>query len=330
MPAQRNLNPDLDGRTAIVIGHGNVALDVARILISPYNIIKHTDICDYALESLKASRIRNVIVAGRRGPLEASFTIKEMREMINLPNCRTLFRKEDFSHVTNFADIPRPKKRIMELMHKNAFKDEQNEDSLKENEFRPVFFRSPVEILSKRDKVCGVKFEVNKLLTSEDGSQKAVGTGQYESMECDLVLRSIGYKSVKVDDGIPFDNRMGIIPNKDGRVVEAAGSDTIVKGLYCSGWVKHGPVGVILTTMTEAKSTANMIAQDLKDKTQTKAATIADVNLFLQERGVRPVSFIDWEKIDAEETRRGQEQQKPREKIVSETEMLNVALKNEK
>eukprot|EP00794_Sanderia_malayensis_P014343 gene14343-15839_t len=330
MPAQQDLCLNLSGETAVVVGHGNVALDVARILLSPYDIIKYTDICEYALDVLKTSKIKNVIVAGRRGPLEASFTIKELREMINLPNCRAQFRQEDFVHIKPMLDsLPRQKKRIAELMCKTAFAEEE-EMSLKENMFSTMFLRSPVEILSDgvSSRVAGVRFEVNKLVSGEDGFKRPVGTGVFEDVRCNLVLRSIGYKSIQVDEGIPFDTRMGIIPNKDGRVTESADSDSMVKGLYCSGWVKHGPVGVILTTMTEAKSTANAISQDLKNSNgEFKSATIDDVKVFLASKNVTPISFIDWEKIDAEETRRGKEHQKPREKIVSKKEMLKFALK---
>lgn len=325
MPAQRELKPCLKGKTAVVIGHGNVALDVARILLSPYDIIKHTDICKYASDALRTSEIQNVVVAGRRGPLEASFTIKEIREMINLPDCQTTFRPEDFIQAKEvLPSLPRPKKRITELMCKTAFQDP--EDFGKINSFRPIFFRSPVEIQGS-DEVSGVKFEINKLVTSEDGSQKAIGTGEFEEIECNLILRSIGYKSIKVDEGIPFDNRMGVIPNIDGRVTVEPNADEILKGLYCSGWVKHGPVGVILTTMTEAKATANVISEDFKNADAVKAASKSDIDNYLASKGVKPVSFIDWQKIDAEETRRGLELQKPREKIVSEMEMLDVVKK---
>lgn len=330
MPAQSELHPDLSTDTAIVIGHGNVAVDVARILLSPYDILKHTDICSYALEALKNSQIRKVVVAGRRGPLEAAFTIKEIRELIKLPECKTIFKQADLQHVKEeISNLPRQKKRIVELMCKTAFDEPTSEDSVKRNALYPTFFRSPVEILEKNSKVSGVLFEINKLVTSEDGSQKALGTGEYEEIKCGLVLRSIGYKSVRVDEGIPFDSKMGVIPNKDGRVIECAGSDDIVEGLYCSGWIKHGPVGVILTTMTEAKATGSVIAQDIKDaKLSLKGAETHDINKFLESKGVDAVTYVDWERIDQEETRRGIEKKKPREKIVSKEEMLDVVIKS--
>ena len=332
MPAHKSLDPNLLTDTAVVIGHGNVAIDVARILLSPYDKLKYTDICNHALDVLKKSTVRSVFMAGRRGPLEAAFTIKEIRELINLPDCRTIFKQDDFHHVQEvLPTLPRQKKRLTELMFKTAFNEPNQEDLKKINKLYPIFFRSPVEILGKGTKVAGVKFEINKLVVSDDGSNRAVGTGQFEEVECGLVLRSIGYRSIKVDEGIPFDSKMGFIPNKDGRVVEEAGSDKVIKGLYCSGWVKHGPVGVILTTMIESKATGTAIVEDFKNESITlKGLSDSDLESFLASKGVRPLTYIDWQKIDEEETRRGAEMKKPREKIVSENEMIDVAMKKDR
>ena len=330
MPAHANLNPDLSGQTAVIIGHGNVAIDVGRILLSQYDILQHTDICNYALDALKLSKVNNVYVAGRRGPLEASFTIKELREMINLPGCRTVFKKEDFEQLKeDIPSLPRQKKRIMELMFKTANQKPVLENTAYLNKFQPLFFRSPVEILSdEKSKVKGVKFEVNRLAALEDGSQKSIGTGQFEEINCSLVIRSIGYRSIRVDEGIPFDARMGFIPNKNGRVVKEAGSDEVLKGLYCSGWVKHGPVGVILTTMAEAKTTGNLIAEDINSNLlDGKGLTNSEVDSFLKSKNIEPLTYVDWERIDEEETKRGAELKKPREKIVSEKEMIEIASK---
>ena len=332
MPAHRTLNPHLSTDTAVIIGHGNVAIDVARILLSPYDILKHTDICIHALDALQKSSVKQVVLAGRRGPLEAAFTIKEIRELINLPNCRTIFKQDDFQYAREvLPTLPRPKKRLIELLCKTASSSSTQGDLEKINKLHPVFLRSPVEILSNGSKVAGVKFEINKLVLSDDGSNKAVGTGQFEEVECGLVLRSIGYRSVKVDEGIPFDFKMGFIPNNSGRIVEEAGSEKVVNGLYCSGWVKHGPVGVILTTMVESKATGNSIVEDIKNGIiGGKGLSDSDLQSFLSSRGVKPLTYVDWKKIDEEETRRGVEMKKPREKIVSESEMIEFALKNEK
>ena len=138
MPAQSELYPDLSADTAVVIGHGNVAVDVARILLSPYDILKHTDICSYALEALKNSQIKKVVLAGRRGPLEAAFTIKEIRELIKLPECRTIFRHEDLQQMKEeIPNLPRQKKRIVELMCKTAFDEPCPEDLVKRNTLFP-------------------------------------------------------------------------------------------------------------------------------------------------------------------------------------------------
>jgi len=137
-------------------------------------------------------------------------------------------------------------------------------------------------------------------------------------------LRSIGYKSIHIEEGIPFDIRLGVIPNINGRVVEEPSSKNIVKGLYCSGWVKHGPVGVIVTTMNEAFATAENIVEDMK-KNDFSTCNNMDVTSILTQRGVNYVSFSDYENIDIEELFRGKQQNKPREKIISTAEMLVVA-----
>jgi len=190
-------------------------------------------------------------------------------------------------------------------------------------------FVSPVEIITdEKRNVKALKLQKNRLVKNEDGYMSPLPTDEYEIIQCGMVLRSIGYKSISVEEGIPFDKRLGIIPNINGRVVESPSSKDIVKGLYCSGWVKHGPVGVIVATMNESYATAQSIVQDLKEGNIVEPSKqnfdAADV---LRDRGIKIVTFEDYEKIDVEEMFRGKESKKPREKIISSQEMLDVAFK---
>ncbi|RVE59294.1 hypothetical protein OJAV_G00187110 [Oryzias javanicus] len=307
LPSCRELNPDLSCDTAIVLGQGNVALDVARILLSPLDFLKKTDITQPALEALAASRVRRVWIVGRRGPMQVACTIKELREMATLPGTRPEMTPADFDGVRDaLKDLSRPRKRLTELMMKTALEPPGEKERERWGAASRVwgfrFFRSPVEVLpdSGGKKVAAVRLAVNRLEGSGEAAQ-AVITGEVEDVPCGLVISSIGYKSLPIDPAVPFDPRRAVVPNSMGRVQQ-------VSGLYCSGWVKTGPTGVIAT-------------RRYSDSFDTKCdSLIEDID-----SGVNPVAFSDWEKIDSLEVRRGEVCGKPREKLLSVEEMLAVA-----
>jgi len=336
LPAHAELSPNLDCETAVVVGHGNVALDVARILLAPLALLEHTDICHHAIEALQNSRVKRVILLGRRGPLEVSFTIKELREMIRLDGTKPVLRAEDFVDIRpKVPEIVRQRRRLIDLMCKTALDEPSPKDSARfdaaSKEWHLEFLSSPREILlDDSNNVKGIRIQKNELIENEDGSTVAKATDQTVDIECGMVLRSIGYKSIPLQEGVPFDNKMGVIPNINGRVVQQAGSKELVKGLYCSGWVKHGPVGVIVTTMNEAFATAETIVEDLNAGAVNQETNISDVAELLRGRGVNFVSYEDYQKIDLEEIWRGKQSSKPREKIVDTSEMLNFASHDEK
>ncbi|XP_048757810.1 NADPH:adrenodoxin oxidoreductase, mitochondrial-like isoform X2 [Ostrea edulis] len=232
LPQDRELSVDLDVENVVILGQGNVALDVARILLTPINILQKTDISQHALEALSRSRVKKVYLVGRRGPLQVAFTIKELREMTRLPGCRPVIHKDDVYNLNQvIKDLPRPRKRLTELLYKTSMETSDADASLwaqasKEWELR--FRLSPTEIIEKAGKVTGVKFCVNQLQGDDLVNKSAVSTEETEDIECGLVFRSIGYKSVPIDLGLPFDERKGIIPNNKGRVLDRP-------GLYCSG-----------------------------------------------------------------------------------------------
>ncbi|XP_065659693.1 NADPH:adrenodoxin oxidoreductase, mitochondrial isoform X2 [Hydra vulgaris] len=335
LSAHANLSVNLDCETAVIVGQGNVALDVARILLAPLKHLEKTDICKHAYDALSKSRIRRVHIVGRRSPLEVSFTIKELREMINLEDTIALFNPEDFKNIEMIVeDLPRQRKRIIDLMCKTATLSQKQFYSSKDNPLKDKklwsldFLKNPVKILTSAHKVTGIRFEKNKL-DIKNNIKVAIGMGVFEDLTCGMVLRSIGYKSIKIDNGIPFDAQLGIIPNINGRVVERVSSKDVVKGLYCSGWVKHGPVGMIVTTMNEAYETAENIIRDMKSGIiQDKFDT--NVEEYMKLKGIKYVSFDGYKQIDFEEVKRGNLSKKPREKIVSLSEMLDYAFKNNK
>ncbi|KFO90852.1 hypothetical protein N320_12367, partial [Buceros rhinoceros silvestris] len=326
LPENRGLKPDLSCETALIVGHGNVALDIARILLSPLHLLRKTDITDCSLAALACSKVKRVWLVGRRGPLQVAFTIKELREMINLPGARPVLNPADFTGLENAVkDAPRPRKRLTELMIKTALEKPGEktvemqvaaEQAAAPREWGLKFQRSPQEVLPTADgrRVRGVRMALTRLEGSGD-SAKAIPTGDVEELECGLVLSSIGYRSLPLDPA----------------AVPTAGVDSLPLcarvGLYCSGWVKRGPTGVIITTMNDSFDTAHSVLEDLQagvlDVSSSREGFGA-VESILRSRGVRPVSFSDWEKIDAAEVARGKAAGKPREKIVDPQEMLQL------
>ncbi|XP_015762339.1 PREDICTED: NADPH:adrenodoxin oxidoreductase, mitochondrial-like, partial [Acropora digitifera] len=328
LPSNSSLDPDLSSETAVILGQGNVALDVARILLSPVERLETTDICEHALKKLRNSCVRTVYIVGRRGPLQVAFTIKELREMTKLSGCQAVFYPEDFETIQEkIASISRPRKRLTELMCKTAL-DETAPRRTANKEWRLKFRRRPVEFLSSADgnKVAGVRFEVNDLVENSDGSIEAKGTGVYEDLPCGLVFRSIGYKSISIDEQVPFDTRRGVIPNIDGRVVrpgvtgESHSNATVIPGnVY---------IRVIATTMNDAFHTGQLVVEDLKadfnlQSTRSEKGYEA-IHKLLLSRGVKPVFFNHWNKIDQVEQEMGKKLGKPREKIISVQKLLEI------
>ncbi|KAI8137881.1 hypothetical protein BJV82DRAFT_633632 [Fennellomyces sp. T-0311] len=313
-----------DTDTAVVIGQGNVALDVARILLSPIDTLRKTDITEYALDALSRSRIKHVHVVGRRGPLQAAFTSKELREQMNLPDVSFKadmeWIKSEIEAAQPVLSKNRPLKRMMGILEKGS------KSTSTDRSWSLEFLRSPSEILTDADRtrVQGIRYELNRLEGPPLGA-KAVGTGQFADQECGLVLRSIGYKSLPME-GVPFDARQGRVPNSYGKILDAEGNE--VPGMYTAGWLKRGPTGVIVSTMTDAYETAETIVDDLKesrpmlDGSGKKGAE--GLTEIFKSRNIRPVSYGEWKRIEAAEFAAGEKLGKPREKFRSPEDMLAV------
>nr|XP_033817596.1 NADPH:adrenodoxin oxidoreductase, mitochondrial isoform X2 [Geotrypetes seraphini] len=327
LPENQNLEPDLSSETAVILGQGNVALDVARILLTSPDLLKKTDITAHSLEAIAHSKVKRVWLVGRRGPLQVAFTIKELREMINLPGTKPLLYPSDFEGLRDvIKDVPRPRKRLTELLIKSALEKPSEKEAARwvsaTREWGLKFLRSPIEVLPSANgkQAAGIRLAVNRLEGSGE-SVVAVPTGEFEDIECGLILSSIGYKSLPIAPSLPFDAEQGTIPNSMGRVHK-------VPGLYCSGWVKRGPTGVIITTMNDSFDTAQSMLEDLSSgvvDTSVHKPGFQSLRETLQQRGVRCVSFSDWEKINAAETAKGGEVGKPREKILDLEVMIRLA-----
>lgn len=250
-------------------------------------------------------------MVGRRGPLQAAFTIKELREMTKLPNCSTLLSQQDFIGVEEQLNtLPRPRKRITELML-TTLKENKKQTS---NYFIPKFYRSPLQF-SGQGKVSSVLLGVNELKGGDLLKASAALTDVREELPCDLVVRSIGYKSIKVDDSLPFDHEKGTVVNKAGRVGE---------GLYATGWLGTGPTGVILTTMSNSFETANHICTELSKREIVSKPGFDGLKSKLKTSNVSRVTWDGWLKIDKYEQECGKPLGKPREKIVNVEKMLEI------
>ncbi|XP_021941049.1 NADPH:adrenodoxin oxidoreductase, mitochondrial isoform X2 [Zootermopsis nevadensis] len=320
LPRDTDLPVDLNVEEVAVLGQGNVALDVARILLTPIDRLKNTDITEHALEALSRSRVRRVRLIGRRGPLQVAFTIKELREMLALPDCITVCKLQDFEAVRPLVPgLERPRRRLTELLCKAADSSPSGDLDESKRHFHLVFFRSPLSFYPSPDvphAVGSMKLVVNQL----DGQQQAVPTAITETVQCGLVLRSIGYRSTQADPALPFDTGRGRVPNISG---------VVHPGLYVAGWLATGPVGVILSTMTQAFGVGRAVEADVcsgrVDASQARPGHTAVAKL-LSDRGVTTVSWKDWERVDAVERSRGEKVGKPREKIVDVQEMLAVSV----
>ncbi|XP_036755877.2 NADPH:adrenodoxin oxidoreductase, mitochondrial isoform X3 [Manis pentadactyla] len=292
LPENQELAPDLSCDTAVILGQGNVALDVARILLTPPEHLEKTDITEAALRALRQSQVKTVWIVGRRGPLQAAFTIKELREMIQLPGTRPILDPADFLGLQDrIKDLPRPRKRLTELLLRTAVEkpgvEEAAHQALAPHSWGLRFFRSPQQVLPSPDgrRAAGIRLAVTRLEGFGEAA-KAVPTGDTEDLACGLVLSSVGYKSRLIDPTVPFDPKLGVIPNVEGRVVD-------VPGLYCSGWVKRGPTGVIATTMTDGFLTGQTLLQDLKAgllSSDPKPGYTA-IEALLSSRGLGPVGL---------------------------------------
>lgn len=343
LPEYANLSPKLDvGEEAVIVGHGNVALDVARTLLSDVDRLRNTDITEQALEALAKSTIKRVHVVGRRGPIQASFTIKEVRELMTLPNIGFEGVSADLLP-SEPGKLPRVLKRLTQLLMKGS----NIASASAKKSWSLDFFLSPTSFNSndpEGNQLTSVDFTRTAIQGQDQFNPKArvAPTSETLTIPASLTFRSIGYKSEAIpgmaDLDIPFNDSSGTIPNDNsGRILakssNVAGQPTAhLPGMYCTGWVKNGPTGVIATTMEDAFATAEAIAEDWENGVCLDMKSLGESarggwDALRPEAlacGVRPVSWEDWRKIDEAERKRGMAKGKVREKFTSIEEMLEV------
>jgi ferredoxin--NADP+ reductase len=323
-PDYRDCRFDLSGERAVVVGVGNVAIDVARILVrTPEELLK-TDIAAHALEALRESGIREVYLLGRRGPAQAAFTNPEVKEIGEMADADVIVRADEVqldplsqAYVDEAEDRTLTKK--IEILQGYALRKPEG----KRRSLHVRFLVSPVEMIGDaQGRVKAMRLVRNRLVAGSSGAISAEPTGEFEEIETGLVFRSVGYRGVALP-GIGFDERRGVIPNDHGRVTDPATGQQ-VPGVYVTGWIKRGPSGVIGTNKPDAVETVASMLADLEREThwRPEAPEPASVEALVQSRQPLAVSYPDWRRLDALECSNGEACGRPRLKFASVEEML--------
>jgi len=307
---------DLGCERAIVVGMGNVALDVARVLVRDPEELGETDITSYALQALRESRVREVVVLGRRGPAQAAFDLSELQDIVGLKGVSVRVRREEIAPALDLPDLDSTKRKLVEFLMQLA----ETAPPASERRVSLRFCVSPVEVLGKDGRVDAVRLEQNDLERASDGSTRARPSGRFDVEPAGLIFRSIGYRGIALP-GLPFDERNGIIPNAGGRVTDGP-NGPVCERVYVAGWIKRGPTGLIGTNKADAKDTVAKMLEDLPALDPNRAAP--GIEATLQRRGVRAVSFAEWQILDELERRAGQRSGKLREKFCSVADMLGA------
>jgi ferredoxin--NADP+ reductase len=312
-PDYRDLEFELSCDRAVVIGNGNVAADVTRLLTRSPDELARTDVADHALEALRRSAIREVVVLGRRGPAQAAFTSAELRELGNLEGVDLRVEAFELDPLSS-----------QWLAQEGTFTARKNVQLLREFAARPPrigaprrielrFLTSPVEITPE-----AVVVRRNEIVQDEHGLLRARATdAPPETIEAGLVLRSVGYQAVPLP-GVPFDERAFVLPNERGRVRDAP-------GVYTVGWIKRGPTGILGTNKRDAEETIACLAQDLRDGVLPEPRVSEPIDGLLAERKVGVVTVEGWRAIDGRELEDGRSADRPRVKLASRDELLAAA-----
>ncbi len=316
-PDHRHGAYDLGVESAVVFGIGNVAMDVARVLARDPDELAPTDIAGYALDALRASRVRDVWVIGRRGVAQAAFSPKEIEELGTLTGVDLVVDPAqlqlDDATRAEVEDDTNARKNVEYLVEKAEMGPAGHDRRI-----HLLFQASPVRLLGE-GRVEGVEIERNALVRDERGAVKARGTGATEVIPAGLVFRAIGYHGIPVE-GVPFDAKRGIVPNDDGRVLDPAGKP--IPGEYVVGWAKRGPSGLIGTNRGCSAATAAHMVEDLPGGVTGAAARPDALAPLLDGRGVRAVTFDEWKRLDRLEEERGRPLGKIRERFLSVDDMI--------
>jgi ferredoxin/flavodoxin---NADP+ reductase len=323
-PDYRDLEFDLSHPRAVVIGNGNVAADVTRVLTLSPDELERTDVADHALEALRESRVTEVVVLGRRGPAQVAFTSSELRELGQLEGVEIQVDPEEaeldpLSSRWLAEEGTFTSRKNVELVREFAARDPAGD----ERRIALRFLRSPVELRGD-GRVETLVVGRNELEGDETGRIRPVDTGEREEIECGLVLRSVGYRAVPIPE-VPFDERAAVLPNLRGRVLRADGRP--VPGVYTVGWIKRGPTGILGTNKRDAEETVACLAEDVSSGALPAPPESGRerIEALLAERKPDAVTLEGWRAIDAHERQRGHELRRPRVKLATRDELLATA-----
>ena len=323
-PDYRDLHFDFSGERVAIVGVGNVAVDVARILCRTPEELAKTDIADYALAALRESRVKEVTMLGRRGPAQAAFTNPELRELGQLPGADLIVRPDeaaldDLSQAAVDSGSDRAAGRKVAMLQ--DFAARQPEGKARRLTIR--FLVSPTALFGDDDgRLTAMQLVKNELYATDSGTLRPRATDQFEELPVDMVFRSVGYRGVPLPD-VPFDERRGVIANADGRVLETDGQESVT-GIYASGWIKRGPTGVIGTNKPDALQTVKCMVADVAEGKVLKpsGATTEAAAKLVRERQPAFFSYADWLHLNKVEMSKGKAIGAPRVKFTRVDEML--------
>ena len=320
-PDFQDLTFDLSVERAVIVGNGNVALDIARMLALTREELAPTDATDEAIEAIEGSAIREIVVLGRRGPVQAAWTSTELQEMGELAGADIVVDPTELeldpASEAELAEGSNIVQRNMDILRGFAARQPTDKPRIVRLRFRV----SPVALLGE-ERVEAVEIVRNRLESDGGGSVRAVATDERDVISCGIVFRSVGYRGVPLP-GVPFDEKAATIPNASGRVLDDAGAPT--PGLYAAGWIKRGPTGVIGTNKKDATETVDHLLEDARAGVLPNASARGGFEALLAERGVEFVMYQGWDAIDTLERARGIEQGRPRVKLCSWDELLAAA-----
>jgi ferredoxin--NADP+ reductase len=322
-PDYRDLEFDLSAERAVVVGNGNVAADIARMLALTRDELAATDVADHALDVLAESAVREIVVLGRRGPAQAAFTNPELLELGEMTDADVIVDPRDVEIdplTRNWLEgdgASATARRNVEILAGYAARKPEG----KRRRIVLRFLCSPLEVLGS-DRVEGIRICRNELC-EQGGGLRARSTDATDELDCGIVFRSIGYKGIPLE-GLPFDERSCTVPNRSGRVV--AGDGAPLPGEYVVGWIKRGPTGIIGTNKRDAQETVDALLADLDAGTLNTPADPVRESLeeLLAERQPELVTYAGWEAIDAAERSAGEPQGRPRVKLTSFAELLQA------
>jgi ferredoxin/flavodoxin---NADP+ reductase len=307
------LDPPLDHPGVAVVGAGNVALDVARVLAKTADEMAATDIPDVVLDALRSSAVTDIHILVRRGPQHVRFTPAELRQIGDVANADVIVH-DDGMLAAGAKDEHGDDKRLKQnLTMLDTWSQREPEGRPRRIHLR--FLRSPVELLGTDGRVSGVVVERNAIV---DG--RVAGTGERETLDVGLVVPAIGYDAEPIA-GLPFDPRTGTVPNEGGRVMR---DGVPVPGAYVTGWIKRGPTGVIGTNKSDAQETAAAVLEDLPSLPAPENPEPEAIRKALDDRGIRYVDWAAWQRLDAEEVRLGAVRGNERVKVAELVAMLSA------